>query len=112
MNDERHEYEPRHDGAASGFWMMIERGLVLFIKSFNDNGNGRQIIGSILPHGRGHCGCHLVTICMLCKGQGHSIGICLVKMKAGYTSNSGRHLNEKHGDKMREIEAAEDAEKR
>ena len=50
-------------------------------------------------------------IYMLCKGQGDSIGRCLTKMRPGYSSNSGRHLSEKHGDKMREIEAAEDAEK-
>ena len=48
---------------------------------------------------------------MLCKDQGDSICRRLTKMKPGYTSNSGRHLDEKHGDKMREIEAAEDAEK-
>ena len=48
---------------------------------------------------------------MLCKGQGDSIGRCLTKMRPGYSSNSGRHLSEKHGDKMREIEAAEGAEK-
>ena len=48
---------------------------------------------------------------MLCKDAGHPITKCLMKMKEGETTNSGKHLREKHREKLKEIAAAEEAAK-
>ena len=49
---------------------------------------------------------------MLCKDEGFSIAKCLTKMNEGHTTNGRKYLNEKHREKLKEIKASKEAEKR
>ena len=48
---------------------------------------------------------------MLCKDKGLPIVKFLMKMREGHTSNGRKHLNEKHHERLKKIEAVEEAEK-